>query len=124
MTLRDDAAARVLLERALAIREQAFGPNHPEVASGLFSFGNFLRETNDFSSAQRAYERAFAIQESALGPTHPAVAATLTKLAVVFSRTGNYAAALPCRGRRQRPITSDSVNQSPPLYSLLSPSPR
>jgi tetratricopeptide (TPR) repeat protein len=67
-------------ERALAIREQALGPDHPAVARSLTNLGVAATGQAEHDEARRFYERALAIQEKALGPDHPAVARSLSNL--------------------------------------------
>ncbi|MBI2154963.1 MAG: CHAT domain-containing protein, partial [Candidatus Rokubacteria bacterium] len=91
----DYAAARPLYERALQIREQALGPNHPLVAVTLNSLGLLSRQTGDYAAARPLYERALRIREQALGPTHALVAMSLNDFAELLRFTGDYAAARP-----------------------------
>ncbi|NIN70409.1 MAG: tetratricopeptide repeat protein, partial [Gemmatimonadetes bacterium] len=50
--------ARRLDQRALAIKIEALGPNHPDVASSLNNLGILLHETGDYAEAKSFYERA------------------------------------------------------------------
>ncbi|HWB76746.1 MAG TPA: serine/threonine-protein kinase [Nannocystaceae bacterium] len=63
--------ARVLLERALAIRIAAHGPTHLEVASVLHSLADLDREEQRFDDAQQRADRIAEIRETLLGPDHP-----------------------------------------------------
>lgn len=87
--------ARLLLERAVAIREKAFGPNHPQTASYLNNLGYLLAQQGDFAGARPYYERAIAISEDALGPDHPETAASLNNLASLLDAQGDLAGARP-----------------------------
>ncbi|MGH7261960.1 MAG: tetratricopeptide repeat protein, partial [Nitrospiraceae bacterium] len=60
------AGARPLQERALAIREKALGPEHPETAISLSNLASVLRDQGDLAGARPLYERALAIFEKAL----------------------------------------------------------
>ena len=71
------------LERALAIREQALGPAHPDTAQSLNNLGVLLRTAGDLVAARPYYERALAIFEQALGPDHPDTAQSLNNLAIL-----------------------------------------
>ena len=62
-TLGDPAGARPLHERALAIREKALGPEHPDTAASLNSLANLLAAQGDLAAARPLYERALAIYE-------------------------------------------------------------
>ena len=67
------AAARPLAERALAIAETAYGPEHPDVGTALNNLAGILRDLGDLAAARPLAERALAIAETAYGPEHPAV---------------------------------------------------
>jgi tetratricopeptide (TPR) repeat protein len=56
--------ARALLERALAIDEAVYGPDHPEVAAALNSLAQILRGLGDVAGARPLQERALAIDEA------------------------------------------------------------
>ena len=87
------AEAQALSERALAIAERAFGPNHPDVSRCLNDLAVVHWYQGRFSEAQARNERALAIRESALGPGHLDVASSLNTLAIIHSNQGNYAEA-------------------------------
>ena len=70
----DLAGARPLYERALAIREKAFGPECPATALSLNNLANLLQAQGDLAGALPLYERALAIDENALGHEHPETA--------------------------------------------------
>jgi len=63
--------ARRYVEASLAIREQALGPDHPDVAVSLNNLAVLLRAQGDDTGARPLFERALAIRERALGPDHP-----------------------------------------------------
>ena len=69
--LGDLAGARAAFERALAIDETSFGPDHPNVARDVNNLGMVLRALGDLAGARAAFERALAIFERVLGPDHP-----------------------------------------------------
>ena len=82
------AEARALHERALALFERTLGPDHPEVAGSLTSYGDFLRRYGTLGEAESAHLRALGICEKALGEGHPDVAASLFALADVKAEEG------------------------------------
>ncbi|MBK8431210.1 MAG: tetratricopeptide repeat protein [Chloroflexi bacterium] len=63
-------AARPYYERALAIRERALGPDHPDTANSLNNLAVLAYDMNDFPEAARLMRRAVAIREQKLGPNH------------------------------------------------------
>jgi tetratricopeptide (TPR) repeat protein/tRNA A-37 threonylcarbamoyl transferase component Bud32 len=82
--------ARGYHERALAIREKAVGPDHPNVAIALINLGNVAKDEGKYEKARAHLERALAISEKALGPGHPNVARTLTNLGNVAENEGKH----------------------------------
>ena len=55
--LGDAAGARPLMERALAITEANYGPDHPEVANMLSNLAMILSDLGDAAAAQPLAER-------------------------------------------------------------------
>jgi len=60
-----------LAQRALAIREKALGPEHPEMIGPLVTLGELQAEQGRFAQAEPLGRRALAIAEKALGSGHP-----------------------------------------------------
>jgi tetratricopeptide (TPR) repeat protein len=87
------AAARASFERALAIEEAAYGPDHPDVARSLNNLGNALRSLGELPEAHTHFQRALTIYEAAYGPDHPEVARTLGNLGPVLAELGELAEA-------------------------------
>ncbi len=56
------AEAEPLLQRSLAIMEQALGPEHPNVAQGLENYADLLRVLNRHAEAEKMETRAQAIR--------------------------------------------------------------
>jgi tetratricopeptide (TPR) repeat protein len=65
-----EVEAKALLERALAIREKALGPEHPDVATSLNNLALVHHATGGYEEAKALHERALVINEKALGPEH------------------------------------------------------
>ena len=91
--------AKALLERALAIDEAAYGPDHPAVAPGLNNLAQILRDLGDPAGARPVQERVLAITEAAYGPDHPVVAIGLNNLAAILWDLGDPAGARPVQER-------------------------
>jgi len=81
-----DAEAEPLLQRSLAIREQALGPEHPDVAQSLNNLAGPYRRQDRYAEAELLLQRALTIAEQALDPTHPLVAAVRKNYADVLQR--------------------------------------
>ena len=95
----DYARALPLQERALAITEQALGPDHPDTAIRLDNLAAIYRQLGRAADALPLQERALAITEQALGPDHPDTAIRLDNLAAIYRQLGRAADALPLQER-------------------------
>jgi tetratricopeptide (TPR) repeat protein len=89
------AEAEPLFKRSLAIKEKAFGPDHPQVALGLNNLALLYDNQGKYAEAEPLYKRALAIWEKALGSDHPSVATGLQSLALLYRTQGKYAEAEP-----------------------------
>jgi CHAT domain-containing protein/tetratricopeptide (TPR) repeat protein len=79
--------------RALEIRQEVLGPDHPEVAMSLSNLGASYLGLGRYEDAQDALRRALAIDRTVLGPEHPAVAADIENLGELAMRRGDYVEA-------------------------------
>jgi tetratricopeptide (TPR) repeat protein len=102
--------AEPLYRRALAISEASYGPDHPEVASGLNNLAGLLRATNRLSEAEPLYRRALAIDEASYGPDHPEVASDLNNLALLLRATNRLSEAEPLI---RRALAIDEASDGP-----------
>jgi CHAT domain-containing protein/Tfp pilus assembly protein PilF len=89
-------------KEALALREQALGPDHPDVADALELVGALLQQTGDLSAARAAYERALKIYEQTSGPQSADTADALGGLAYTRLLQGDAAGARPLGERALR----------------------
>ena len=92
------AEAILVAHQVLAMREQLLGPDHPDVATVLNSFGSLYEQVGRYADAEQFYKRMLAIREKALSPDHPdyfLVAQSLNNLAAVYDHQGRYAEAEP-----------------------------
>src|SRR5262245_27991180 len=71
------AEAEPLFQRALDIREKAFGPEHPDTATSLNSLAVLYNLQERHAEAEPLLHRVLAISEEALGPEHPDTANSL-----------------------------------------------
>jgi len=58
-------------QRALALKEQLLGPQHPDVALTLNNLGLLRKRQGEFSEAAQLYRRALSIFEQTLHAEHP-----------------------------------------------------
>src|SRR5262249_11173342 len=80
--------AELLYQRALHIREQSLGSDHPEVASTLNGLAVLYNDQGKSVKAEPLYQRALHIREQSLGSDHPEVASTLNGLAILYKEQG------------------------------------
>ncbi|MCS6880196.1 MAG: tetratricopeptide repeat protein [Oscillochloridaceae bacterium] len=88
------AAARPLYERALAIRERALGPDHPDTAQSLHNLAELFRVQGNYAAAEQLMIRALRIYEARLGPDHPDTQRARRNLAAIQQRLGGTAPPL------------------------------
>src|SRR5205085_2204362 len=85
------AQAESLLQRALALREQVLGLEHPDTASTLNELAWLYYLQDKYTQAEQLVQPALARFERVLGSEHPEVAYTLNILAGVYMYEGKYA---------------------------------
>lgn len=87
--------AESILREALALQEQAVGPNHDDVATTLNNLASLYFRRGEYDQAEPLYRRALTIFEQQLGPRHPAVASLgLMNLAWLYWVKGERAQAV------------------------------
>jgi len=120
--LRNSACAVPSYLRALAIREQALGPEHPVTVDELYILAEMLSIFGDLSGTEFAYRRILAIDEQTLGPEHADTAITLNNLASLLDTQGDYAGAEPLYRRalaiREQALGPDHPNTATSLNNL------
>jgi len=89
------AESERLYLRALAIREKAQGPNHPDVAVILNNLAGLKAAEGNYDAAQPLLERTLAIRETALGSDDVLTAESLNNLALLYAAQGEAQAAEP-----------------------------
>jgi len=94
--------ARRVLERSLAIKEKASGPEHASVASDRINLGQLLLEVGDLTEAKRNYELALPVFEKLYGAESAQVADSLGGLASVAASSGDNATAKALQERALR----------------------
>jgi tetratricopeptide (TPR) repeat protein len=91
--------ARSWFERALAISEKTYGPEHLNVAASLSNLAGVLLHAQEAAQAQPLQRRALAIYEKTYGLDHRYVAICLSNLAAALSRPSEAAQARPLMER-------------------------
>ena len=87
------AEAEPLFRLALAIREKALGPDHPDTATSFNNLAELLQAQGRYGEAEPLFRLALAIREKALGPDHPDTATSLNNLAGLLQAQGRYGEA-------------------------------
>jgi tetratricopeptide (TPR) repeat protein len=118
--------AERLYLRALAIREKALGPDHPDTANSLNNLALLYDNQGRYDDAEPLYQRALAIREKVLGPDHPKTATSLNNLAALYVAQSRYDEAEPLYRRAlairekalgpDHPDTATSLNNLALLY--------
>jgi non-specific serine/threonine protein kinase/serine/threonine-protein kinase len=93
------AKAEDLLQRVIALREEALGSEDVEIAAALDRLGNVYQDERRFDDAERTHLRSLEIKTRALGPVHPHVVQSLDNLADVYTEQGRSAEAEALRRR-------------------------
>jgi tetratricopeptide (TPR) repeat protein len=81
--LTDVKRSITLTREAVAIREAAFGRDHPDVAAALITLGGRVSHLGDYEEAERHIRRAIEINRS-IGPEHAELADALINLAYLL----------------------------------------
>jgi tetratricopeptide (TPR) repeat protein len=113
-------------QKALAIREEQLGANHPATATSLNNLASLYYSTGRYKEAEPLYVRSLAIDRIVYGENHPEIATDLNNLAGLYESTGRYAEAEPLYVRSlaikeeqlgvNHPDTSTSLNNLAGLY--------
>ena len=94
--------AELLYQRALSIREQSLGPEHPDVAALLNNLASSYRAQGKHAEAELLYQRALHIREQSQESESSDVAYPLTNLATLYLEQGKYTEAEPLYQRALR----------------------
>lgn len=86
--------AEPLLREALAVREQALGPDHLQVAETLNTLARVRLDLGDPVESRAMYERALTIREASEGDASASVAEVLNNLGNVHLTTGHLREAV------------------------------
>ena len=88
LSLHTDALTQ--FKKALTMRLEILGPEHPNVATSYFNVAVAYRNKREAYLAANFFESALAIQLKTLGPSHPDVAKTYGNLGVLHSEGVSY----------------------------------
>ena len=86
--------AKDYFERALAIDEKVYGPEHPDVARDANNIGQILKAQGDLEGALGWTKRALTISEKVYRPEHPTVAIHANNIGQILLAQGDLEGAL------------------------------
>ena len=89
------AEAEPLFRRALEIRGNKLGSEHPDVAYSLNNLAFVLKAKGNLAEAEPLFHRALAMREEKLVPDHLDIAISLNNLAGLLKAKGNLVEAEP-----------------------------
>jgi serine/threonine-protein kinase len=85
--------AQALLDRALALRREALGEEHADVAESMFHLGMLAISRGDHDRGRDLLRRALEIQRRVVGEAHPAAVETAYRLSQVSQAVDDEIAA-------------------------------
>ena len=91
--------ALAIAQRAAALTEQRFGPNHLTLAAALNAVALLYEDQGRYQEAEPVYKRLIPIVEKSLGSEHRNLGVTLGNLAGVYQKQGRLGEALPLATR-------------------------
>ena len=103
------------MRTVLAIDEESYGTEHPDVARDLSNLAVLLKDTKCVAAAEPLMRRLLAIDEKSYGTQHPDVAIDLSNLAVLLKATNRSAQEEPLYRRRWRSTRSLTERNTPKL---------
>ena len=88
-------------KKALSIREQNLGFDHPRTASTYYDLAKLYSDLERYEEAESLYRKALSIRERAFGFDHPAVASMLEQYATVLRKLKKESEAFELEARIQ-----------------------
>jgi tRNA A-37 threonylcarbamoyl transferase component Bud32 len=93
--LRQDQAAIAQHERALELRREHLGPDHPLTLTSLNNLAEAYQEVGQRDKALPLLEQTLAKRKEKLGPDHPHTLNSMNNLALAYQAAGQRDKALP-----------------------------
>jgi len=82
----------------IELREQAFGPDHPDVATALHILAARYHLVHRYDQAEALYDRALAIRSESLGHDHPSTVEVLEDIGDLWRDRGDRQRAASAYG--------------------------
>ena len=93
-SLGDYSKAIEYYEKALEIRINTLGENHPDIAGSYNNLGIAYRSLGDYGKAIEYHEKALEIGINTLGENHPDIAGSYNSLGIAYHKLGDYGKAI------------------------------
>ena len=123
-SLREYNYAKELHEKALAIRKNIFGEDHPNVATSYNNLASVYYRLAEYNKAKELHEKALMIRKNNFGEDHADVAISYSSLAPVHYSMGEYNKAKELHQKalmiRKKIFGEDHVDVAK-SYSTLAP---
>ena len=103
--------AEPLYQRALRIREQHLGSQHPQTAEVMHDFAVFQETQGNKDEAKPLYERALAVRERVLGPDHPKTKATRKRYLTLLREMGRHDEAASFEAMPSEPTKTEEEQE-------------
>lgn len=87
--------AGALFEKSLDIREDVFGPDHPELEPVLLDYAILQESRGMYEKAEVLYKRAIEVIENGFGDKHPRLGTSLNRLAGLYEELERGKESLP-----------------------------
>ncbi|MBT9588146.1 tetratricopeptide repeat protein [bacterium] len=110
--------AEHLYLRALFAREQALGPNHPDIAYALGDLSELYKRHRKFEAALELGQRTLALRKSALGNLHPEVSLSLCAQIDIYVTQQRWSMAEPLT-REWLTVVESTVGDAHPEYAKV-----
>ena len=79
-----------LFEKALKIREESLGENHPDTAISYGNLALLYHAMGEYKKAEPLFLKSQKIKEEVLGENHPSTATSYNNLALLYDAMGEY----------------------------------
>jgi tetratricopeptide (TPR) repeat protein len=83
------------LERAVKLRLNHLGPDHPDTLASMYTLGNSYECVDRRPEAINLYQRMLESRKATLGPDHPDTLTATDFLAVAYRRAGQWGISVP-----------------------------
>ena len=110
--------AEHLYLRALFAREQALGPNHPDIAYALDDLCDLYKSHRKFEAASELCQRTLALRKKSLGILHPEVSLSLCAQIEILKTQKRWSAAEPIT-REWLGVVDSTVGEAHPEYAKV-----